>query len=774
MQKGCDGNKMKHKAFLKKQKAFTVWFVSYAVILAQTMLAAAGIYWAVVHAVEEAVTCTNNGIMLQLRNGMDDYLGTMQKLLVELDLETDINRLYKRPLTKEELAIESMSAMTKLNNSRYVYRSIGNFYIYLKDYDYIIYTNFCADTETAYRILYPNAQWSYDEWMEYLNQKHQRNYRSLILNKEQNRATMAMAQSLPIDNISSPRATFVFQADTQMLRSYMEGLEQSEGSMVYYLNGNQQPVFSNTDIPLPELKPSELAEKRTTVRSGGEKYIMSVADSTLGDLKYVSLVPKKVYNKPLSTLRYITIGILILAFVSGTLLISYFVKRNYKPLKELMELTEAEGDEKHTNEFDLLHSSISRTVKEKKKLENSLEKQKHYIKNNFLERLLHGRVNSDLQPDSLFAYDIDFQYDHFVVVVFYLEEFEDLFEGSEMATEAQMDLAFLMIQNVMEELSEEAGDMEFARTDDLLVGILNCEEADGQIEQMTAILEKAYGILEENIYIRFTAGVSRVHRALAGLSPAYQEASEALDRKFVQEKDAIICYDDLHYDRSGFDYSIEDEQLLMNQIKLGDYIQAKLVADRVLDTNLQERSLKPGAARLLLLSIVNTVIRASDGQLDEPAAIDLFSSTNDIHHYREKLNALLLATCKQVAEDRQKQREQSGANRISNTVKEYISRNYSDANLNLNVLAGEMGITSSYLSGAFRLQTGETLLHYLNKIRIDEAKRLLTETEWNLQKIAKRVGYIDSHALIRSFKKQVGITPGKYRDMKQVINRNGE
>jgi len=90
-------------------------------------------------------------------------------------------------------------------------------------------------------------------------------------------------------------------------------------------------------------------------------------------------------------------------------------------------------------------------------------------------------------------------------------------------------------------------------------------------------------------------------------------------------------------------------------------------------------------------------------------------------------------------------------------------------NLNLNVLADELGVTSSYISGAFRLQTGETLLHYLSKVRVDEAKRLLTETEWNLQKIAKRVGYIDSHALIRSFKKQVGITPGKYRDMKQVI-----
>ena len=765
---------MKQRPFLKKHKAFTVWFVSYAVILAQTLLAAAGIYCAVAHTVEEAVTRTNDGIMLQLRNSMDDYLSTMQKLLVELDLDADINQLYKRPLTKEELAIESMSAMTKLNNSRYIYRSIGNFYIYLKDYDYIIYTNFCADTETAYRILYPNAEWSYDEWMDYLNQRHQRSYRALVLDREQNGATMAMAQSLPIDNLSSPKATLVFQADANMLRKFMQGLEQNEGSMIYYLNGNQQPVFSNTNIPMPDLEPFELEEPHLTIRSEGEKYVMSMMESSLGDLKYVSIVPQNTYDYPLRTLRYITIGILILAFVSGTLLISYFVKRNYKPLKELMELAEADIDEENTNEFDVIRSSISRTVNEKKKLENRLEKQKYYVKNNFLEKLLHGRADRDLQPDSLFAYGVDFQYSYFVVIAFYLEQFEALFEGSEMATEAQIDLAFLMIQNVAEELAEEVGDMEFARTDDLLVGILNCEEASGVVEQIAAILEKAHDKLEESIYISFKAGISRVHSSLVGLSLAYQEASEALDRKFVQSGDTIICYDDLQYDQSSFEYSIEDEQLLMNQIKLGDYEQAKLIVDRVLKINLQERSLKTGAVRLLLLGIANTVIRASDGQINEMAATELFNSVNDMNRYREKLDTLLWTTCKQIEQDRQKQREQSGTNRISNAVKDYISQNYGNVNLNLNVLAGELGITSGYLSGAFRLQTGETLLHYLNKVRIEEAKRLLTETEWNLQKIAKRVGYIDSHALIRSFKKQVGITPGKYRDMKRVINRNGE
>jgi len=182
--------------------------------------------------------------------------------------------------------------------------------------------------------------------------------------------------------------------------------------------------------------------------------------------------------------------------------------------------------------------------------------------------------------------------------------------------------------------------MEYARTDDLLVGILNYEEANGQVEQIAAILEKAYEKLEENIYIRFTAGISRVHSSLAGLSLAYQEASEALDRKFIQNEAAVICYDDLHYDQSSFDYSIEDEQLLMTQIKLGDYEQAQRIIERIFETNLQGRSLKPETVRLLLLGIANTVIRASDGRLDEKAAMALFNSVNDMSRYREKLNAL--------------------------------------------------------------------------------------------------------------------------------------
>ena len=65
-------------------------------------------------------------------------------------------------------------------------------------------------------------------------------------------------------------------------------------------------------------------------------------------------------------------------------------------------------------------------------------------------------------------------------------------------------------------------------------------------------------------------------------------------------------------------------------------------------------------------------------------------------------------------------------------------------------------------------QTGEKVLDYINRIRLQEAKQLLQKCEINIEEVARKTGFNNSIALIRVFKKYEGITPGKYKDtMKQ-------
>ena len=54
---------------------------------------------------------------------------------------------------------------------------------------------------------------------------------------------------------------------------------------------------------------------------------------------------------------------------------------------------------------------------------------------------------------------------------------------------------------------------------------------------------------------------------------------------------------------------------------------------------------------------------------------------------------------------------------------------------------------------------------YLNRIRIEKAKQLPSETDISLTEIAERVGYNNAQSLQRFFKKYETVTPGEWRRM---------
>jgi len=96
----------------------------------------------------------------------------------------------------------------------------------------------------------------------------------------------------------------------------------------------------------------------------------------------------------------------------------------------------------------------------------------------------------------------------------------------------------------------------------------------------------------------------------------------------------------------------------------------------------------------------------------------------------------------------------------------YIQENYFK-NMNILDVADHLGISYAYLSKIFKehSENGEKLLDYLNRIRIEKAKQLLSETDISLTEIAERVGYNNAQSLQRFFKKYETVTPGEWRRM---------
>ena len=92
----------------------------------------------------------------------------------------------------------------------------------------------------------------------------------------------------------------------------------------------------------------------------------------------------------------------------------------------------------------------------------------------------------------------------------------------------------------------------------------------------------------------------------------------------------------------------------------------------------------------------------------------------------------------------------------------YMSKQY-HTKLTLEDVAAHVHLNPAYFSTLFARSTGLTFKEYLNTIRIEEAKRLLANTEYAIIDIAVAVGFDDQSYFSKVFKKFTGLTPRQYR-----------
>ena len=94
---------------------------------------------------------------------------------------------------------------------------------------------------------------------------------------------------------------------------------------------------------------------------------------------------------------------------------------------------------------------------------------------------------------------------------------------------------------------------------------------------------------------------------------------------------------------------------------------------------------------------------------------------------------------------------------------EYIDKNYQE-DINLNKISNYVSLSKNYFCNIFKKETGMTIWDYLIRIRMEEAKKMLLETEQKTYEISERVGYDDPSYFGRLFKKYTGFTPIEFRD----------
>lgn len=96
-------------------------------------------------------------------------------------------------------------------------------------------------------------------------------------------------------------------------------------------------------------------------------------------------------------------------------------------------------------------------------------------------------------------------------------------------------------------------------------------------------------------------------------------------------------------------------------------------------------------------------------------------------------------------------------------IEAFVQEQLSNPMLSLNTTAEHFGYSAAYFSSLFKRLFGQNYLDYVNKQRIEQACRMLSNTTMSIADIARQCGMASDITFRRWFKKYRGITPTDYR-----------
>jgi YesN/AraC family two-component response regulator len=174
--------------------------------------------------------------------------------------------------------------------------------------------------------------------------------------------------------------------------------------------------------------------------------------------------------------------------------------------------------------------------------------------------------------------------------------------------------------------------------------------------------------------------------------------------------------------------------------------------------------------QFLTIDLLHLLIELSDQfniQLNQDSFIPLLSFDKVTELYK----SFLLITgqlCGEIQKDARIQKK-----KLDDSVLSFIHANYRNQSLSLEFVADMFNLPDTKISSAIRENTGYGFAQYVGSLRMNEVKRLLVESDMNIQDIVHSVGYMDLPNFVRKFRKQEGLTPGQYRALKKPPEAGG-
>jgi YesN/AraC family two-component response regulator len=773
---------MRNKWFeRRKNKLFLGWLKSYFFILIVPLVITNYAYLQSINVIEKEITKAHTASLQQLRQGVDSKLENVEKVTVGLGWnETNKALMYSKDKKNPKDIVKMIKLMKEMKIYKTTYDFIDDIYVYYKDNDYILGYNGKSNVEEYFKFNYENNSISLNDWLNLIDSTYGKKYITYSRNifEGKHKKSIMFVRSLPIEVTHYSTADIVVMIDEKRIKDEIIRAKWMEQGTVLIIDQNNNIVASTSSIKLPQdINYNKLKENRKLLHNkiNGEEVVITHASSNINEWIYVSILPTKVFLEKGKYVRKIMNISVLLCLIIGAVIAYFFAVRNFNPIKNIAEIFQNKNPSLKNNggiSYAFIEKSIQNIIGEKEKIYKKLNEQNYVIRNNFLSRLIKGQVkNSVFIKEACEANNIEFYSDKFVVMAIYIEDFnDDYLKKYNSDSEETVKTARLTIINVFKEIISQKHRVYIVEVDGILcclVNCKNCKDSDLKIELLD-ITNNASELIKKNFGIYVTVGISNMHNDFSGISQAYEETIEILEYKRMIEGVHILHYDDIsesNYNRCKYKYIVNEERQFINSIKGENYNNARIILDKIFEDSFSKASLSAQGVKSRMFGIINMMFKAVD-------ECDITYNKDFLEQLQLEERLFVCKTVKKLKEEiydiiasiEKYLNKKKGIDEecLKSRVINYIEKNHDNQNLSVSFIAEIFEVNETYLSRYFKKKTDMGLLEYIHKVRIEKAKLYMKEQKFSVKQIAEKVGFYNSVAFIRVFKKYEGITPGKY------------
>ncbi|TCL60939.1 AraC family two component transcriptional regulator [Kineothrix alysoides] len=397
------------------------------------------------------------------------------------------------------------------------------------------------------------------------------------------------------------------------------------------------------------------------------------------------------------------------------------------------------------------------------------------LRNEFLQSMLDGDISlfNDFEEKTA-SLELDFTGHYFAAATIKFDR-KSIFEELESNWGTDKRLLTFAYRNIINEELCDIDDVYYIVEDCDRINFVFCfPSKEKQDELMVPCLESIsdsiHNCLFKHVAVPYTIGIGLSYPSIHHIAKSFSQAKKSIQNNFYLGEYRVQVYQDNNeskYEQNFIRFYPEEMEHAAIAISNGNYEDTRKYLVSMFRT-LSEQNLLPEIVKnycVALKLMVQSKIMNSNGAMEEIIGDEFNEFVKEALTVKE-LSAYIInimVTLAKAIDETIAPMEIKEQQILIDRAKAYISTCLSEK-ITLKMISEHVYLSETYFSFLFKKVTGITYIDYIQKLRMQEAKRLLVNTNHKVYKIAEMIGYSDYKYFSVQFKKYVALTPKEYRN----------